>query len=288
MTIHHISAAMRAADTKTAHLPRFLKVNCYAVPIVFLVLVYADQSSAHLIGGEVSAWDGDAVSGTTALDTIDGNNGTMLGGVGIAPGIFGNAFAFDGSNDRISIGNPANLNFGTGAFSFETWFNWDGGGSSQNNIIRKSNFPVTGPAVGYWLRIDRGSSALDFFSGESPGTFGEISTLLTPNAWHHAVGTRNGTGLMSLYVDGLFRGSVSGPTGGNTTGPAPFTIGAWDDRFGVIELFSGRIDRVGFYNRALTPDEVTHLFLNHVPEPASWALVGTGFIAMSCRRRHKS
>jgi hypothetical protein len=140
--------------------------------------------------------------------------------------------------------------------------------------------------VGYWLRIGVGSSQLDFFSGESPGAFGEIATTVTSNAWHHAVATRDGAGLMKLYLDGVLKNSTSAP-GANTTGPASFTLGAWDDRFGITELFPGMIDIARVYNRALTQTDVTNLF-NNVPEPASWALVATGFVAVWCRRRHKS
>ncbi len=257
-------------EMKFAGLHRSLNATCCVVIAQLLALACAAQSGAHPIGGEVSGWDGDAVViDTFALDTIDGNDGTMHGGVSIAPGIFGSAFDFDGADDFINMGNPASLNFGTGAFSLEAWFNWDGGGSSVGNIIRKSDFPEFSPDIGYWLRIHGGSSTLDFFSGETPGAFGEISAPVTANEWHHAVATRDNSGLMSLYVDGMLRSSVSAP-GANTTGPAPFTLGAWDDRFGVIELFSGQIDRVGIYDRALTPDEVTHLFLNHAEASSTW------------------
>ncbi|HEY4497063.1 MAG TPA: hypothetical protein VI432_02860, partial [Candidatus Paceibacterota bacterium] len=50
----------------------------------------------------------------------------------------------------------------------------------------------------------------------------------------------------SLYINGELKGSASA-IGANTTSLAPFTIGAWDDRFGVTEIFAGQIKEVTIY-----------------------------------------
>ena len=100
----------------------------------------------------VSQWNGGEVSGRTAHDSGGGNNGTLLNGVTVASGRFGRAFKLK-AGSYIKMGNPDSLNFGTGPFSLNAWFKFDGGGSSINNIIRKSNYPAKGPGAGYWLRI---------------------------------------------------------------------------------------------------------------------------------------
>jgi hypothetical protein len=233
--------------------------------LLFVVLPVSAQTCAPR-PGLISCWDGDARSGTTATDLQDGNNGTIFGGVTAAPGNGNvqNAFQFDGSTGRIEMGNPANLNFGpAGPFSVEAWFVWPGGGSSINNIIRKSNYPVTGPGAGYWLRIGRDSNVLEFFTGDAVGTgapFGVVSIPLNPrNCHHHIVGTRDSNGVMNLYLDGELKGTTQA-SDANTTSEAPFVLGAWDDRFGVIELFSGLIDQAAVYNRALDPSEIQAIF----------------------------
>ncbi len=159
--------------------------------------------------GLVSRWGGDEASGKTASDSSKGNDGTISGGVTVVPGKVGKAFKFDGSSGHVTMGNPASLNFGTGPFSLESWFKWDGK-EGVNNIIRKSDYPYSGSGAGYWLRIGGGN--LEFFTGETTGIDGEprgiISTPISEKVWHHIVATRDDSGNMKLYVDGQLEGTA--------------------------------------------------------------------------------
>src|SRR3989344_5465838 len=225
------------------------------------VLVFSLFAGFHIIFAQsadlVSQWDGDAVSGRTALDVKNGNNGTLSGGVSIVPGKVGNAFTFNGSGS-INAGNPASLNFGAGPFSLEVWFNWDGaGGTVVNNIIRKSNYPSRGPGSGYWLRI--GGGQLEFSVGATTGPDGQsfITAPVSSGAWHHAVAVKRGAGGVKLYVDGQSVGTIHRQAGNaNSTSEDPFVIGAWR---GSYEFFHGLIDEVSVYSRALDSSEVQAL-----------------------------
>src|SRR3989344_1095321 len=192
-------------------------------------------------------------------DTLSGSSG----GVTIATGKVGNALKFDASGGYVTDENSEKLNFGTGPFSLETWFNWDGGGSSKGNIIRKANYPVSGDGAGYWLAIGKDNSTLEFFAGETVGNPGKprgsVSSPISPGVWYHAAATRDGNGTMKLYVNGELKGTAEAANA-NTTSPAPFTLGAWDDRFGITELFSGLIDEASVYNKALSASEVQAIF----------------------------
>ncbi|MBI4059777.1 LamG domain-containing protein [Candidatus Giovannonibacteria bacterium] len=213
----------------------------------------------------VSRWNGDAVSGTTVFDASGENNGTIRGGITIRPWEIGNNFHPDGSAGRIGMGNPENLNFGTGPFSLEAWFRLGlrGRGIAPGNIIRKSNYPVKGPGHGYWLKAGGDNRVLEFYVGETTGIPGEpggrITTTISPDTWYHAVATRDGSGTMKLYVNGELKGTAEAP-GADATSPAPFTLGAWDDRFGVTEAFFGVIGEVSVYRRALDSSEVRSLY----------------------------
>lgn len=239
----------------------------FAVSHAFIIRAAQDSNSSEkkTSAGLISRWDGDATSGTAALDAKGGNNGAMLGGVTIVPGKVGSAFRFDGSSGRIKIeGRRPNRNFNfstAGPFSLEASFRWNGG-SSVNNIIRKSNYPVNGPGAGYWLRI--GNQTLEFYVGETTGINGRargiVTTQISPDTWYHAVATRDRSGNLRLYVNGELRGTVSAPNA-DTSSDAPFVIGAWDDRFGVTEYFSGIIDAVSIYTRALGQPEVKSAYL---------------------------
>ncbi|MBI2640165.1 MAG: hypothetical protein HYW90_04760 [Candidatus Sungbacteria bacterium] len=223
-----------------------------------------DQSCAPLPSGLVSWLDDDKTSKTT-------------GGVALVPGKVGSALKFDASGGYVKDENSEKLNFGTGPFSLEAWFNWDGGGSSKGNIIRKANYPVSGDGAGYWLAIGKDSGKLEFFVGETVGNQGKprgsISVPISSGVWYHVAATRDGNGTLSLYIDGQLKGTAEAANA-NTTSGAPFTLGAWDDRFGLTELFSGLIDEASAYNRALSASEVKAIFnagssgkCTNLPEP---------------------
>ncbi|MBI2042092.1 MAG: LamG domain-containing protein [Candidatus Nealsonbacteria bacterium] len=209
----------------------------------------------------VSQWNGGAVSGSTAKDVGAGNSGTLLGGTTVVSGRFGKAFKFNGSGAFLKMGNPASLNFGTGPFSLNAWFKFDGGGSSVGNIIRKSNYPKKGPGAGYWLRVgtSEGKSLLEFSVGATTGPDGQslVTAPISSGVWHYVVATRDSSDAVKLYIDGELEGAtVRKASSAQASSDAPFTIGAWDDRFGAREFFSGLIEEVSIYNRALTSSEV--------------------------------
>ncbi|MDP3726255.1 MAG: LamG domain-containing protein [bacterium] len=218
------------------------------------------QSCVQPPSGLVSWWSADLVSGTVVPDINKsyGNNGTISGGVTTVPMEVGDAFQFDGSSGYINMGNPSSLNFGTGPFSLETWFNWDGGGSNVNNIIRKSNYGP-GRGSGYWLRI--GAGTLEFSVGATTGPDGQsiITAPITRGVWHHVVATRDSSDDIHLYIDGKSQGTViRKASGAESTSGSSFALGAWVDQ--NSEFFSGDIDEVSVYNRALSAGEAYNLF----------------------------
>lgn len=230
----------------------------------------ADYATETAADSPISYWQLNDTVGDSAVDSAGEDDGTRIGGItsGVT-GIVGNAFGFDGTSAEVEMSDSPSLNFGTtGEFSLEALFYWDGGGSVVNNIIRKSNYPVSGPGAGYWLRIIRDSQTLEFFAGETVGlaghSRGSVVTAVTSNAWHHVVATRDAAGVMKLYLDGLLVGSVSAPNA-DTTSSSPFTLGAWDDRFGRIEFFSGVLDDVAVYDSVLSAEQVSVHFNATMP-----------------------
>lgn len=194
-------------------------------------------------------------------DINNQHNGTISGGVTLIPMEVGSAFQFDGLSGYINMGNPTNLNFGTGPFSLEAWFNWNGAlGTSAKNIIRKSNYGPN-PGSGYWLRV--GANELEFSVGGTLGPAEQsiITAPISAGVWHHAVAVRDAVGVIKLYVDGESRGAVLRQTpDSNSTSEVPFLIGAWSLGGGASEFFNGQIDEVAVYNRALSGSEVQDLF----------------------------
>ncbi len=238
----------------------------------------AGQGCAPVLPSLVSSWDASAVSNRTVPDVKGRNPGLIVGSVSVidgknvqAPQSIGKLFYFNGSS-YIDMHNAADFQFGTGPFSLEAFFMWDGRespinnakGSTINNIIRKSTYPLRDLAAGYWIRINQTTRTLEFFVGETVGALGlpraSLTASITPNTWYHVVGTKAPSGMVTLHLNGqqVDTRTIS-PTFSLDSG-APFTIGAWNDRFGLTELFSGYIATISVYNAALPLDQVKALF----------------------------
>ena len=105
------------------------------------VLQFASQVNHALGAYAVGIWSFDEGSGTTAMDSSGyGNDGTINGGASyncsdtpfheVGSGAGKCSLGFDGVNDYMSIGDPANesLDFGEGSFTVSFWINILAGG----------------------------------------------------------------------------------------------------------------------------------------------------------------
>jgi len=105
------------------------------------------------------------------------------------------------------------------------------------------------------------------------------STNVNDGAWHHVAATRNNTsGAMQVYVDGVLRGSGTGPTGSRTW-PTSLRIGSLQTGNNFL---NGTLDDVRLYDRILAANEIAALF---APPPATptglVAVAGNGSVALS-------
>jgi hypothetical protein len=247
----------------------------------------------------VSFWDADNVKpADTIVSDLAGGNTALIHGVTVSAGSdiipvkwsVGNVFNFNGSS-YLDMG-PGVGQFGAGSFSLEAWFLWNcadytlvpvpgtnisrykdcihGAGSYVNNIFRKSNYYTASPVgAGYWIRIYQDlqgacsaspCTTLEFFVGESVGVPNQpranVQVPITPGGWHHVVGTYDGSTIV-LYLDGQPVGTNS--VSYNVNNNVAFTIGAWNE-VGPMEFFSGYMDEISIYNRALGSAEVRVLY----------------------------
>lgn len=91
------------------------------------------------------------------------------------------------------------------------------------------------------------------------------SVNINDGAWHHVAATRNNTtGAIAVYVDGVLRGSGTGPTGSRTF-PPNLRIGSLQTGNNFL---NGTLDDVRLYDRILTSSEIA-AFINTPPELAA-------------------
>jgi len=202
--------------------------------------------------GPVSHWRLGDTSGTTATDSFGTNpgsylNSTTLGAASLVTADTANKSAsFDGVNDSVAVQSSAGLS-PSPAVTVEAW-------------IRPSAIP--GPGTFASVATKAESYALQFngpqleFTTMQSGTRRRVqaaSGALVAGQTYHVVGTYDGT-TQRLFVNGnqVASGAFSGPLSVNAN---RVVLASWDT---ASEFFSGSIDEVAVYAKALTPAQVTN------------------------------
>jgi hypothetical protein len=67
---------------------------------------------------------------------------------------------------------------------------------------------------------------------------------------------------MQVYINGTLQGTVTDSYSTFTSNTYPMLIGAWSESNSeYAKFFKGKIDELMVYNRVLTPDEISSLYL---------------------------
>jgi hypothetical protein len=213
-------------------------------PKTVAVTLTVSPQSTNLVG----AWGFDETSGTTAADASGrGNAGTLDGPTWSTAGKFGGALSFDGVNDWVTIPDANVLDLTTG-MTMEAWVRPSAIGSLWRCVMLKEQ-----PAdliYALYAGDSRGHAATDVFTSADIGLSGTATTAL--NTWTHLAATYDGSTLR-LYVNGVQAASRA-VTGSIRASTGVLRIGgdsSWSD-----EWFSGLIDEVRLYNRALSATEI--------------------------------
>ncbi len=218
----------------------------------------AHSNTVSLSSGLVGYWTFDGPSlnwrtNTAADSSGNGNTGTLVNmSTTSSPtaGKIGQALKFNGSSQYVSMGSA-----GVSATSF-TYAAWVKAGtySSYRGIV-ENDAGGTIPQ-GLWTENGLGITLVI-------GTGNGHAVLLIPvakatlNTWHYIVGTANGT-TYALYLDGVNVGATYSDTGYGGS-PVHNAIGVGGTGGGP-GYFSGSIDDVRIYNRALSAQEVAQLY----------------------------
>jgi hypothetical protein len=199
-------------------------------------------------------------NGTTWFD-ISGNsrNGTLTNGPAFNAAN-GGSIVFDGTNDTTNFGDI--LNIGLNSWTMSCWVKFTTGAGTFG-IMGKTSFRSY---VGrYTLYVDGGNiNSLVQFSGNSL-----VTTPVNPyvdGKFHNLSMTINRTSFLTLYVDGIIRGTpidISSAININLNTSTDFLyIGSYADITGQSPalFFNGSIANASIYNRALSASEVLQNF----------------------------
>jgi len=166
---------------------------------------------------------------------------------------------------RIAVDHAPALN--PQQFTFSAWVRPEAVDVNLG-VVTKEGTGGSG-ANGYFFN-QRSNNKILFGVGVVAGTVASIepSTGITPGTYQHLVGTYDGTNLR-YYINGVLEGQAVAQT--NLSSPRPLQIGRKDNPglpTGGYEYFSGDIDDVRLYQRALPSDQVTALYFAELPPPA--------------------
>jgi len=189
----------------------------------------------------------DEQEGDTAFDSAGDSAGLLFGSLVWRPaeGKKDGSIQLDGIDDYISI--PYVLNPASGAFTVCAWIN---GGATGQVIVSQSDGTGYGST---WLGIDptdgKLMTNLCFFELIS-------EKVITDGQWHHVVLVWNGY-RRSLYVDG--QEVISDASDFNALSATGDLYIGTSKNLDVGTFFSGLIDDVRIYEKALIPEEIAAL-----------------------------
>jgi len=200
-------------------------------------------------------------SGTTWVDTVGGNNGTLTNGPTF-DSANGGSIVFDGSDDRVEIPDSDLFSFVGSAFSLSVWLKTSSTISSSKGFISKGNTLTAGEYVFHSYNDIVAFRLTDNSTGAYRGV--SANSAIDQGVWANFVAVSDGTqeiSGMSIYKNGVLL-SVSDNSGGSFTGvqntSTPLKIGARSNS----EIFAGNIALSLVYNRALTADEIRRNYLS--------------------------
>ncbi|MDX2196751.1 MAG: LamG-like jellyroll fold domain-containing protein [Cytophagales bacterium] len=211
-------------------------------------LSYAWYKDGVVLAGQNGATLTLSGSNTNTSGTLQAIVSNVAGNVTSTGIIFNaacqNALHFDG-NDAITLGNLNYISTGTpGQYTVQAWVypenfsgdKWIFGDEQAGN-------------GGVGLQLDNGTGRVIAFR---PGGLGVTTTTLPLNTWTHLALVQNATGT-HLYINGVFDITMFGAGSANVETSFNSYIGAFQ---GTSRNFSGKIDEVSVWNRALTANEI--------------------------------
>ena len=189
-------------------------------------------------------------------DTGNGADGTITGLPECACGVFGNALRLNGATDDIRFLGSFDLLFASD-FSISFYMLAESPTGIIDLISKKEDCTTDNSLA---IRYESGSRTIRAELSESILARGETKAVLPADVcWQHIAWVRNGVTLF-LYINGVLADMVNTPGVLNVSNNGVFSISNSPCLPNGEQRFSGRIDELRLYNRALSTAEVEDLY----------------------------
>jgi len=173
------------------------------------------------------------------------------------PMMVGKSLCFDGRSAAIKVAHDAGLQFGSGPFTIDAWVRRRPPDDGVRVIVDKR---VVGRSVnGFEFMLYNGRPGLQLGDGAYSNFFA-TPEVPADGAFHHVAVTVNRTSATGgvFYLDGAPLSPAFNPTvrSGSLNNTAPLYVGMESAR---TSFFSGCLDEVELFRRALSPAEVKEI-----------------------------
>ncbi len=248
-----------------------MKHQCSVVLVCLIFVAFSVAiTMADLTEGLVAYWPLDEVDGNVAVDASgNGHDGTLENGPEWTDDsrMGTGALSFDGVDDVVSIGSFDVVD-GSG-ITIAAWCIMDALGDDPR-LVSKA---VAGSTDDHWYMLSvKSSQNMLRLRLKTDGETGDLrGGNVDVGAWIHAAATWDGSTIL-LYQDGVEIGSL--PKGGvlDVDPAVEMAIGNQPPASGDSAPFSGIIDDVAIWNRALTAEEINELMVNGIPSDVESAV----------------
>ncbi|MHA2332664.1 MAG: DUF2341 domain-containing protein, partial [Candidatus Hodarchaeales archaeon] len=276
---HEIEVFNRVYNSTHAHLIAWVKMNLSSSQNTILSMYYGNPSIRYQ-QNPLGVWDDNyagvwhlnEASGDALDSTYYGTSGTISGEPtqGITGQVDG-AFEFDGIDDHVHMGDPADghLDFGTGSFTVEVWVRKDSTMSTdQYGGIFKGNGNVANQA-GWLIRFKENNNRVRFSGGDGSASVFNIdkSGALIDDTWIRLVGVLDrGAGTAYLYRNGQVIATDTSITSGNIDSSKSLKLSEdWSSSY----QFKGLFDEIRLSNIARSSDWILTEYNNQY-DPSSF------------------
>jgi len=190
---------------------------------------------------------------------VNSNNG-VVNGANLSSNRFGdtlNSYLFDGTNDYIELTNSTSFTAIDSNISLSCWIYPN---SYNDGVIIDRDICGNNPDWHLSWRGNMGSARVLLRVNNQY----LYSVNYSANQWLHVVAVKNNSNF-ELYVNNQFQGSVPVPLNLTNTN-LPIYIGDQVCNSSLEPNFSGNIDDVGIWSRALSLNEVGQLYNSNFPD----------------------
>ena len=200
--------------------------------------------------GPIAHWKLDESSGTTAVDSEGGHDGSLVGNATWSTGTLGGALDFDGAGDRVDVG-PI-LDGGASNISVTAWvFKRDTG---DDRVITKSSGTARSDHI-FSLGVANTTIRVRLQTTDNGGNSDYDGGTISLDQWVHLAFTYDG-GVLRIYKNGTETASyaVTGDMIASTLDVVIANVDASNNRY-----WNGLLDDVRIYDRALDSAEIVDM-----------------------------